>query len=130
MGRNICFRIGVIERYDLHSHRLADRRHGSDDRVFDLKRPAGDAFGEIFAGDVLHRDEERLVFMMQAVDAGEIRPTEPIQLMITVLGMTVMSFISQPTMTALDPAAMADQAAFLKRRKQHIVEVLTHGLAS
>ncbi len=66
----------------------------------------------------------------QAVEDGEIRPTEPIQLMITLLGMTVMSFISQPTMTALDPAAMADQRAFLKRRKQHIVEVLTHGLAS
>jgi len=66
----------------------------------------------------------------QAVDAGEIKPTEPIQLMITVLGMTVMSFISQPTMKTLDPAAMADQAAFLKRRKKHIVEVLTHGLAS
>lgn len=67
--------------------------------------------------------------VQQAVDAGEIRPVEPIQLMISVLGMTIMSFISQPTMTALDPEAMADQAAFLKRRKQHIVEVLTHGMA-
>ena len=74
-----------------------------------------------------HRLLERVKL---AVDAGEIRPTEPIQLMITVLGMTVMSFISQPTMTALDPAAMSDQSAFLKLRNKHIVEVLTHGLAS
>jgi len=65
----------------------------------------------------------------QAGEAGEIAPTEPIQLMITVLGMTVMSFISQPTMMALQPAAFADPGAFLDRRKHHIIEVLTHGIA-
>ncbi len=65
----------------------------------------------------------------KAVDDGELQPVEPIQLMISILGMTVMFFISQPTMTALDPAISADTAAFLNRRKQHIIQVLRHGIS-
>lgn len=64
-----------------------------------------------------------------AVEAGDIRVVEPIQLMISVLGMTVMFFISQPTIAALEPGIEKDPAAFLAKRKQHIIEVLRHGIA-
>ncbi|MDA0379377.1 MAG: TetR family transcriptional regulator [Bacteroidetes bacterium] len=69
-----------------------------------------------------------LARIREAADAGEIRAVDPVHLMMTVLGMTVMTFIATPTLSVFDPSLRIDSAAMIDARKRHIVEVLTHGI--
>lgn len=66
--------------------------------------------------------------MQQAIDAGEIRPVDPFQTFVTLLGASVFFFLSFPTLSALNPALATDPDAFIAARKAHLFDLLYHGL--
>ncbi len=68
--------------------------------------------------------------IQSAVDTGEIRPMNPIQLMISILGMTVMYFIGMPSFSSLSPALVEDPELSLEERKQHVFDVLYNGIST
>lgn len=79
-------------------------------------------------GDQPNGPHRLLARIQKAVESGEIRPVDPVHLMMTVLGMTVMTFISTPALSVFDPSLRIDSAAMIDARKRHIVEVLSHGI--
>ncbi len=46
------------------------------ERLFERQRPAGDAGGEVFALDVLHRQEPHVLELVDAVDGGDVAVIE------------------------------------------------------
>lgn len=79
-------------------------------------------------GDQPNGPHRLLARIRKAVESGEIRPVDPVHLMMTVLGMTVMTFIATPALSVFDPSLRIDSVAMIEARKRHIVEVLTHGI--
>ena len=79
-------------------------------------------------GDRPYGPHRLLARIREAVDSGEIRPVDPVHLMMSVLGMTVMTFIATPALSVFDPSLRIDSAAMIEARKKHIVEVLSHGI--
>lgn len=65
----------------------------------------------------------------RAVDEGEIRPVDPVQFLMSFLGMTLFYFIATPTLSVLQPEMVSDPIGALERRKQHVFEVLYHGVS-
>lgn len=65
----------------------------------------------------------------RAVERGEIRPIDPKQTILTVISSCVFFFISEPTVRMSNPDAGADFDAFVEARKDHVFDILYHGLA-
>lgn len=66
--------------------------------------------------------------MQQAIDAGEIRAVDPFHTFVTLLGASMFFFLAFPTMSALNPALAVDPEAVVEGRKQHLFDLLYHGL--
>lgn len=65
----------------------------------------------------------------EAVETGEIRPVCPRQTMLTIISSCAFCFLIAPTVKVMNPLAATDFDAFIEARKQHVFEVLYHGLA-
>ncbi len=65
----------------------------------------------------------------RAVDNGEIRPVCPRQTMLTIISSCAFFFLIAPTVKVMNPLAATDFDAFIEARKQHVFEVLYHGLS-
>jgi TetR/AcrR family transcriptional regulator len=65
----------------------------------------------------------------RAVESGEIRPVCPRQTMLTIISSCLLFFLIAPTVKAMNPLAATDFDAFIEARKQHVFQVLYHGLA-
>jgi len=66
----------------------------------------------------------------QAVEIGEIRPVNPRQLLLTLVSSCVFFFVTLPTVKMMNPLAAEDFDAYVEERKEHVFDVLYHGLAS
>ena len=64
----------------------------------------------------------------RAIDAGEVRPVDPLHTFITLLGASVFFFLALPTLSVLDPDTADDMEAAVEARKVHLFDLLYHGL--
>ena len=63
-----------------------------------------------------------------AAERGEIRPTDPVQLMISLMGLCVYPFIAQPILENILPGLSVTDPQFLKQRKQAVLELVWDGV--
>jgi len=64
-----------------------------------------------------------------AVDAGEIRAVDPWHTVLSVISMCLFFFATEPTVRVIHPTANADWNAFIDARKEHVFDLVYHGLA-
>jgi TetR/AcrR family transcriptional regulator len=64
-----------------------------------------------------------------AVQAGEIRPVDPQHTVLSVVSTCLFFFVAQPTVEIMHPAAANDWDAFVEERKEHLFDLIYHGLA-
>ena len=64
-----------------------------------------------------------------AVEAGEIRPVDPGQTMLSVISTCLYVFVARPTVQIIHSAAGDDWEAFAEARKEHVFDLIYHGLA-
>jgi TetR/AcrR family transcriptional regulator len=65
----------------------------------------------------------------EAADTGEIRPVDPHQTVLSVISTCLFFFVAQPTVQIMHPAAEDDWDAFVEDRKEHLFDLIYHGLA-
>jgi TetR/AcrR family transcriptional regulator len=72
----------------------------------------------------------RLMFrhIAEAVRRGEIRPVDPLQVLLSLLSECIFPFILLPTLGQIRPEITVDRAAFLSERRVHVVELMYRGL--
>ncbi|MEJ2546469.1 MAG: TetR/AcrR family transcriptional regulator [Gemmatimonadota bacterium] len=66
----------------------------------------------------------------RSIRAGEIRPVDPKQLMLTIVSGCVFFFVALPTVKMMNPVARDDFETFVQQRKAHLFEVIYHGLVN
>ena len=76
-------------------------------------------------GSPQQRFEEAIV---RAAERGEIQSLDPKQTIMTVISACVLFLITEPTVKLTNPAAGADFDAFAEDRKEHIFNLLYHGM--
>ena len=64
----------------------------------------------------------------KAVEDGEIRRVDPLHTFISVLGASVFFFLGMPTISVLRPEIAEDPDATAERRKDHVFDLIYHGL--
>jgi len=64
-----------------------------------------------------------------AVEAGEIRPVDPQHTVLSVVSTCLFFFVAQPTVEIMHPTAGEDWTAFVEDRKDHLFDLIYHGLA-
>ncbi|MFB6274409.1 MAG: TetR family transcriptional regulator [Salinibacter sp.] len=64
-----------------------------------------------------------------AIDAGEIRPVDPQHTVLSVISTCLFFFMARPTVQIMHPAAEDDWDAFVEARKEHLFDLIYHGLA-
>jgi TetR/AcrR family transcriptional regulator len=64
-----------------------------------------------------------------AVQAGEIRPVDPDHTVLSVISTCLYFFVAQPTVQIMHPPAEEDWEAFVEARKDHLFDLIYHGLA-
>jgi TetR/AcrR family transcriptional regulator len=87
----------------------------------------GEHLARAFAthGSPQQRFEEAIV---RAAERGEIRPVDPKQTILTVISACVLFLITAPTVKLTNPDAGADFDAFVEARKEHVFNVVYHGI--
>ena len=71
------------------------------------------------------------LFMEQVIAAGargEIRPMDPFQVLLSAISCCLFFFIMKPTVSIMNPQAGADWDRFIEARKQHVFDLMYHGL--
>lgn len=63
-----------------------------------------------------------------AIDTGEIRPVDPDQTLLTIIAACIFPFVARPTAQIMLSPTASDWGAFLEARKEHIFDVVYHGL--
>jgi len=64
-----------------------------------------------------------------AVQAGEIRPVDPQHTVLSVVSTCLFFFVAQPTVEIMYPTAADDWGVFVEERKDHLFDLIYHGLA-
>lgn len=64
-----------------------------------------------------------------AVAAGEIRAVDPHHTALSVISTCLFFFVARPTVQIMHPAAGDDWNAFVEARKDHLFDLIYHGLA-
>jgi TetR/AcrR family transcriptional regulator len=64
-----------------------------------------------------------------AATSGEIRPVDPHQTALSVVSSCLFFFVTRPTVEVIHPAADEDWDAFVEARKDHLFDLIYHGLA-
>jgi TetR/AcrR family transcriptional regulator len=64
-----------------------------------------------------------------AAEAGEIRPVDPDHTVLSVISTCLYAFVAQPTVQIMHPPAEDDWEAFVEARKDHVFDLIYHGLA-
>jgi len=64
-----------------------------------------------------------------AVEAGEIRRVDPHHTVLSVISTCLFFFIARPTVTMMTPTAEENWDAFVEDRKEHLFDLIYHGLA-
>lgn len=64
-----------------------------------------------------------------AVSAGEIRAVDPHHTVLSVISTCLFFFVARPTVEIMHPDADDDWGAFVEDRKEHLFDLIYHGLA-
>jgi len=64
-----------------------------------------------------------------ATEAGEIRPVDPQHTVLSVISTCLFFFVAQPTVEIMHPTAGDHWDAFVAERKDHLFDLIYHGLA-
>ena len=64
-----------------------------------------------------------------AADAGEIRSVDPHHTVLSVVSTCLFFFVARPTVQIIHPDATEDWNAFVEDRKEHLFDLIYHGLA-
>jgi TetR/AcrR family transcriptional regulator len=64
-----------------------------------------------------------------AREADEIRPVDPQHTVLSVVSTCLFFFVAQPTVKIMHPTAAEDWDAFVADRKDHLFDLIYHGLA-
>ena len=67
--------------------------------------------------------------IQKAVDEGEIRPVDPAQLLMTLMGSIIFYFLASPVFSTFIPDITNRPEVALATRKQHIFDLLYYGLS-
>ena len=87
----------------------------------------GDALKDIFAKHGFTKFPF-LEKVQNAINAGTIRPLDPLHLIISVIGVCVYPFIAQPLLENAIPGVQVTSAAFLQKRKEEIFKLIWEGI--
>jgi TetR/AcrR family transcriptional regulator len=87
----------------------------------------GDALKDIFAKHGFTKFPF-LEKVQNAINAGTIRPLDPLQLIISVIGVCVYPFIAQPLLENAIPGVQVTSPAFLQKRKEEIFKLIWEGI--
>ena len=60
--------------------------------------------------------------------AGEIRPVDPKQTLVSIIGMTVFYFVAEPALDVILLNDAGERQAFFRARKASITDLVLHGL--
>jgi TetR/AcrR family transcriptional regulator len=63
-----------------------------------------------------------------AAASGEIRPVDPHQTVLSVVSTCLFFFVTRPTVEVIHPAADEDWDTFVEARKDHLFDLIYHGL--
>jgi TetR/AcrR family transcriptional regulator len=63
-----------------------------------------------------------------AIERGEIRPIDPVQTLISMLGTCLYFFVAFPVFEQLIPPLQGRREAMAEERKQHLFDLFYHGL--
>lgn len=66
--------------------------------------------------------------LQKGMDEGQIRRTDPLQLVISLLGLLVYPFLAKPFLDQLHPELNIGSPEFLARRKTAVFDLLWHGI--
>ncbi len=66
--------------------------------------------------------------IQQAIRKGQIRAVDPLQFVLSVIGMCVYPFIARPIVETMFSIPDITDETFLRRRKQEIFELIWHGI--
>jgi len=67
--------------------------------------------------------------IQKAIDNGEIRAVDPVQLFITIIGSSLYFFMAEPMLKIfLGSIGSYDRNTFLALRKQHIFDIIINGI--
>ena len=64
-----------------------------------------------------------------AVEAGEIRSVDPHHTVLSVISTCLFFFVARPTVEIMHSDAAGDWGAFVEARKEHLFDLIYHGLA-
>lgn len=67
--------------------------------------------------------------IQEAVDRGEIRPVDPVQLTLSIVGMCIYPFVAKPLIERVIPGVQVYSKPFLEQRKQEIFRMVWSGIA-
>jgi TetR/AcrR family transcriptional regulator len=81
----------------------------------------------IFSETGVSPPELIIPFIQKAVRKGLIRPVDPMQTMISIIGMCVFYFIANPLMTHIW-GKPDDENAFIDERKEAIIDLVLYGI--
>ena len=87
----------------------------------------GDALKDIFAKHGFTKFPF-LEKVQNAINAGTIRPLDPLHLIISVIGVCVYPFIAQPLLENAIPGVQVTSPAFLQKRKEEIFKLIWEGI--
>lgn len=92
----------------------------------------GETIGKIF-NETLSQGENPISVKIhslieQSIQKGQFRKVDPIQTIISIVGMCVIYFIANPLLRHIFSFKDIDQKKFVEDRKKHIVDLLEHGL--
>ena len=67
--------------------------------------------------------------IQEAIDSGAMRPVDPVQLFMSLIGMCLFPFIARPMIEQLFPQTDVLSSDFLEKRKEEITQLLFQGIA-
>jgi len=92
----------------------------------------GETIGKIF-NETLSQGENPISVKIHSmiensIQKGQFRKVDPVQTIISIVGMCVIYFIANPLLRHIFSFKDINQKKFIEKRKKHIVDLLEHGL--
>jgi TetR/AcrR family transcriptional regulator len=66
--------------------------------------------------------------IQQAINKGDIRPLDPVHLMLSLIGMCLYPFLASVIVEKIFPGVEVSSAAFIKHRKEEILNLIWQGI--
>ncbi len=84
---------------------------------------------ELFSSDRLNFTPQRVIEkFQQAMKKGEIRKTDPHQLLLSIISMCIYTFIAGPIIQAIFPEINTLDTKFINKRKKEIFQLVWNGI--